>query len=253
MASTAVGAGSAATGEGSIAIGNATASNTDSIAVGTGAVSTGVGSIAIGQGAQAHGSVATGTNAYASNGGAAYGDQSEASGFRSTAVGYGATATHSNSAAFGNGATTTRDNQQVFGTASNTYTTPGITSGASKSAQAGPLEVVTTDASGNLASDGGAIFSALSELNGGVAIAMAMVNPDLVGNETFGIAGNISYWNENVALGFSAVGVVGRNLFGTGERLAVSGAVGVSLEEQSFGRRGSETTVGGRAGAQLTW
>jgi trimeric autotransporter adhesin len=82
---------------------------------------------------------------------------------------------------------------------------------------------------------------------------MSLQNPDLVGNEKFGIAGNVSYWDQNAALGFSTMGVVGRNIFGSGERLAISGAVGVSVAEQSFGGHGSETTVGGRAGAQLTW
>jgi len=214
-------AGNGVTGDSNIAVGTGagnaiTASNT--ISVGTGARAGAQNSTAVGSDAQVA-------------------DAHE----RSTAIGYGARSEFVDEVSLG-----AKDG-------SATYTTPGITSGKSLSRQSGPLEVVTTDSNGHLASDGGAIFSALSELNGGVAIAMAMVNPDLVANETFGIAGNISYWNENVALGFSAVGVVGRNLFGTGERLAVSGAVGVSLEEQSFGRRGSETTVGGRAGAQLTW
>jgi hypothetical protein len=142
----------------------------------------------------------------------------------------------------------------MLGTATQTYTTPGIVSGLSKARQTvGPLEVVTTDQAGNLASDGGQIFDELSKLNGGVAVAMAMTNPDLVGSETFGIAGNVSYWEQNVALGFSAMGVLGRNMFGSGERLAVSGAVGVSVEEESFGRQGNSSSIGGRAGGQLTW
>jgi hypothetical protein len=82
---------------------------------------------------------------------------------------------------------------------------------------------------------------------------MALSNPDLVGNEKFGIAGNVSYWEENVALGFSAMGVLGKNMFGSGERLAVSGAIGFSLDENTFGRQGSNSSAGGRAGAQLTW
>ena len=104
-----------------------------------------------------------------------------------------------------------------------------------------------------MASDGGAIFSALSEVQGGVAVAIAMENPDLVGSETFGLSGNIGFWNDNVALGFSAMGVLGRNVAGSGSRLAVSGAVGVSVDENTYGRRGSQSTVGGRAGAQVTW
>jgi hypothetical protein len=137
---------------------------------------------------------------------------------------------------------------------SQTYTTPGITSGLSQARQTvGPLEVVTSDQAGHLATDGGLIFDELSKLNGGVAVAMAMTNPDLVGSEVFGLSGNVAYWEQNVALGFSAMGVLGRNMFGQGERLAISGAVGASVEEKSVGRQGSNNSVGGRAGAQITW
>ena len=142
----------------------------------------------------------------------------------------------------------------MFGNTSNTYTMGGIISTKSRNVQnVGPLDVVTTDQAGNLASDGGAIFGALSEVQGGVAVAIAMENPDLVGSETFGLSGNIGFWNDNVAMGFAAMGVLGRNVAGSGSRLAVSGAVGVSVDENSYGRRSSQSTVGGRAGAQLTW
>ena len=130
---------------------------------------------------------------------------------------------------------------------------PGIDSSISRSRQSGPLEVATSDKYGHIATDGGSIFNALSELGGGVAIAMALQNPDLVGDENFGIAGNIAYWEQNVALGFSAEGVLGRNVFTTGDRVAISGAVGVSLEEQTFGHQGSQSSVGGRVGGQITW
>src|SRR5262249_46480429 len=119
--------------------------------------------------------------------------------------------------------------------------------------QSGPLEVATTDSAGHLASDGGQIFGALSQLSGGVAIALALQNPDLVGKESFGIAGNVGFWEGNVALGFAAQGVVARNAFRGGERLAVSGGVGFSTNEDSFGGHGSKSSVGGRAGAQLSW
>jgi TolA-binding protein len=39
----------------------------------------------------------------------------------------------------------------VFGTASNTYTMSGIASNASRSAQSGPTQIVTSDSGGNLA------------------------------------------------------------------------------------------------------
>ena len=86
------------------------------------------------------------------------------SGVGSTAIGEkgASTGSFTNATAIGNGAVATRDNQVVIGTASDTYTAPGITSAASRAAQSGPLQVVTTDANGNLASDGGrcTIFSA---------------------------------------------------------------------------------------------
>jgi len=99
---------------------------------------------AIGIGANASGAGSVNT---------AVGGFSTATGLNSSAFGNGASATFANSAAFGNGATATRANQQVFGTATNTYTTPGITSAASKAAQTGPLQIVTSDATGNLATN----------------------------------------------------------------------------------------------------
>src|SRR4029078_10145796 len=60
-------------------------------------------------------------------------------------------ATFDNSAAFGTGAVGTRANQQVFGTAASTYTLAGLPSAASKAAQFGPTQLVTSDAAGNLA------------------------------------------------------------------------------------------------------
>jgi trimeric autotransporter adhesin len=94
-----------------------------------------------------------GAGASAGNGGVAFGDGTTATGLNSAAVGVNANATFANSAAFGTGATVTRVNQQVFGTALSTYTAPGITSGASLATQSGPLQIVTSDAGGNLATN----------------------------------------------------------------------------------------------------
>ena len=143
--------------------------------------------------------------------------------------------------------------QQVFGTAANTYTMSGITSGLSRDRQTGPLEVVTTDSAGNLASDGGLLFERMSKLGGGIAIALALENPDLVAGERFGIAGNVGFWEGNVALGFTAMGVLGNNLVGQGERWALSGGVGFTVKEDSYGGRSSQSSVGGRAGLQISW
>ena len=122
-----------------------------------------------------HGSrnIASGAFANASgnnSGHIAIGDGAIATGHNSSsiAIGTGASANFANSAAFGAGATATRANQMAVGTATNTYTTAGITSNASRAAQTGPLEVVTTDAKGNLASDGGALQRQIESLIGGL-------------------------------------------------------------------------------------
>ena len=83
--------------------------------------------------------------------GIAIGNNVSVAGANAVAIGTGASANFANSAAIGNGATATRANQQVFGTAANTYTMPGITSAASRAAQTGPTQIVTSDAGGNLA------------------------------------------------------------------------------------------------------
>ena len=112
---------------------------------------------------------------------------------------------------------------------------PGITSGLSKSRQAGPLEVVTTDAAGNLASDGGAVFE-------GIAIAMANHNPDLKGDEKFGLALNWGNFNGvSNAIAGSFMGVLHQ---GPSSRLAISGGLGFGLPNGTYA---------GHVGAQLTW
>jgi hypothetical protein len=139
-----------------------------STATGTLSVASGVGATAIGEGAVASGDPATalGLSAFASgNNSAALGANSTASGNASSAIGQGATAAgdfsvalgqgasapFANSIAIGQGAATTRANQVMLGNVSNTYTLPGIASAASKAAQTGPVQIVTSDASGNLA------------------------------------------------------------------------------------------------------
>ncbi|MDB2439951.1 hypothetical protein N9W89_14660, partial [Hellea sp.] len=62
----------------------------------------------------------------------------------------------------GSDAQTTRDNQIILGTALNTVTLRGLASAASTAAQGTLHGIVTTDADGNLASDGGALQSQVS-------------------------------------------------------------------------------------------
>ena len=163
------------------------------------------------------------------------------------AIGSGARATANNSSAIGAGAQANLPNQMVFGTTSETYTAPGITSGLSKARQSGPLEVVTSDANGNLATDGGATFASIDrnaqgirENQEGVAVAMSVDGPDLVTNETFGISMQWANFEGSNAIGAGVTGVVYR---GEKYRMALTGGIGVGLDE---------STVGGRAGGQLT-
>jgi hypothetical protein len=95
-----------------------------------------------------------GTNAFAAGpGDLAIGQGARVEADNSSAFGAGATvlAGHTNSTAIGAGATTTRANQVMVGTSGTTYTTPGITSNASKAAQGSPTHIVTSNAGGDLA------------------------------------------------------------------------------------------------------
>ena len=225
-----------AIGTGAIANGDGSAN----VAIGTGAHASGTSSLAFGQGAVSSGGVAVGSNAHAANGGAAFGD--------------GAQATGANSAAFGPGAVATQDNQVVLGTSNHTYTTPGITSAESKARQSGPVEVVTSDANGNLATDGGQLSARLDsvarrsdENESGVALAMAIQNPDLVGTERFGLTANVGSFQGANALGFGVMGVVATDLIAQGDRAAIAGGVGVG-----FANGNGDSVVGGRVGFQWT-
>jgi autotransporter adhesin len=106
------------------------------------------------------------------------------------AIGSNATARADGAIAIGNGAQATRVNQFAFGTLASTYTMAGIASADSRAAQTGPVQVVTSDASGNLATasaaslglassaDLGAINAQLAidrtEARQGIAAAMAL-------------------------------------------------------------------------------
>ena len=155
----------------------------------------------------------------------------------------------------------------VFGTKNDTYTAPGITSGLSKNRQSGPLEVVTSDAGGNLATDGGSIFNQLNRLNrrsdqafAGVALALAAVGPDLAGNERFGVSANWGNFEGSNAFGMGFEGVLGYDMLTRGDRIALTGGFGVGFEDgsnnnnfgHSFGSS-DDDVWGGRVGAQWTW
>lgn len=170
-----------------------------------------------------------------------------------TSIGTNAQANAAGSAAYGEGAVANQTQQQVFGTQANTYTTPGITSGLSRARQSGQLEVATSDANGNLATDGGMIFETLSENQAGIAIAMGLEMPSLNAEESFGMALNWGIFEESQALCFSAMGVAARDVFVDGDRIALTGGFGISLQEESFGGHSTSSSSGGRVGIQLSW
>ena len=127
----------------------------------------------------------------------------------------------------------------------------GITSAASRTAQSGPLEIVTSDAEGNLATDGGAFqnslnsaFTQIGDVREGVAIATAMDTPDLVAGESFGIKFNFAEFEGESAVAFSAAGVLTNNVFGNGGRLTLDAGLGYGT---------SRGTTAARGGLQLTW
>ena len=194
-----------------------------------------------------------------------------ANGGNSIAIGTAASATFANSAAFGPGATATRANQQVFGTAGNTYTAPGITSTASKAAQSGPVQIVTSDFGGNLATstaaalglgsptdmDGinsqlgsinsqlGIINSRLNDLDGrttkalnGVSMAFAMSGtPWLLPTERFAVSANWGTFDSTNGVALNAALRLGTNVQANG---------GVA-----YGANGGG--VGGRVGVRVGW
>ncbi len=257
----AVGAGSGQSvfGDDNVTVGHLSGRNVDGVSnaafgLGAGQQVTGDNNVAIGafagDGLTASNTVSIGTSALASADGA-------------MAMGQNASASFTNSAAFGSGATATRANQQVFGTASNTYTMPGITSSASKSAQGSPTHIVTSNSKGDLAAytpaelgiATGADLNALNqriskatdESNSGIALAMSIQNPDLTGSETFGMAANWGAFENANALGMSLMGVLGHDFIAQGDRVALSGGFGVGL-----GTGDGDSVYGGRVGLQWT-
>lgn len=84
-----------------------------------------------------------------------------------------------NNIAIGAGAVASRPNQVVLGTKNETYKTPGITSSKSRSRQSGALEIVTSDANGNLATDGGATFAQIDQNTAGIKATTVTCLPSI--------------------------------------------------------------------------
>ena len=262
----AIGSEAQAAGSGGLAIGDRSSAGdgAGSTAVGGGAFinpgyanSTVVGSSTIVNGSNTT-SVGADVNVVGTvNNGVAVGHGATVSGDNTTAIGQGSSAGFAGSAAFGQGATTTRANQQAFGTAANTYTMAGITSGASAAAQTGPVQVVTSDASGNLATasaaalglastaDVSAINARLDEVSGrankaltGVAMAFAMAGvPNLLPTETFAVAVN---WGTYEGANGTALNAALRIT----QNASINGGIAVGLNDR---------VAGGRLGLRFGW
>ena len=218
----------------------------DNIAMGTGA----------GNGGVKDNAVAIGTNTWAGTDSVAVGNGATANGQSDTAMGDGATVLPGNnhSTALGAGAVADENNLFVMGTTQDTYRAPGITSGLSLARQHGPLEVVTSDANGNLATDGGSIFGSIDRLNrrsdqafAGTALALAANGPDLTGHERFGISASYGNFEGASAFGMGFEGVLGYDVLTRGDRIALTGGWGVGFPD------GGDDVFGGRVGGQWTW
>jgi hypothetical protein len=225
---------------------NSTSIGTNSVAIGTNSLALGVNATALGNSATAAGINST-----------ALGNNATALGVDATALG-NASAAGNNSTAIGNGAVAARNNQVTVGTATNTYTTPGITSAASLAAQSGPLDVVTSDAHGNLATDHGQIFNNLNSLNSkvkdlgaGIAVASSLATPDRTGNQTWALAVNYADYEGFNAVSASAIASIAHNVFSPGDMISVAGSVGGSVEQRQVAGRVSLQIAGGGAYAPL--
>jgi autotransporter adhesin len=186
--------------------------------------------------AAGYGSAASGARA------TAVGTQARASGSGSVALGAGASATGEGATAIGAGASATRARQVALGTAASSYSLPGLATAASRAAQSGPTQVVTTDAAGNLAAIpvdiaglgervdalGAYARETRKEARQGVAAAMAMsaaAMPSQAGRTSW--AANTATFKGEWAAGFAVA-----------HRLAVAMPIavnaGVSLNGSSF-------------------
>jgi hypothetical protein len=173
------------------------------------------------------------------------------------AIGNNALASANGGVAIGNGAKATLQNQVVLGTADYTYTTPGITSATSLARQTGPVQIVTSDTNGNLATNTAAglglaseteisgINSRLNDIDSrttkalnGVSMAFAMAGvPWLDRTERFAVAANWGTFQGTNGLALNAALRLGTNLQANG---------GIAYGVNGGG-------VGGRVGVRAGW
>jgi autotransporter adhesin len=256
-----MGSGSNASGDSSVAIGDgAVAQDGAAVSIGAGNVASGAGAVAIGDPnlATGRGAVAIGADNQATGLGAvAIGADSVANGRSAVALGSNANAGAAGSVAIGENAVATRANQVALGSSASTYTLAGIGSAESNAAQSGAVELVTTDAAGNLGTSsldlaaieglGGrtgalegqvtALNQGLRGANGGIAAAMAMGGTVMPPGSSFAMSFNLATYRGEQGFSGSAVARVS-------EAVWVSGGVAGSTV------RGS---TGGRVGVTFGW
>jgi len=85
------------------------------------------------------------------------------------------------------------------------------------------------------------------EKNSGIALAVAMQNPDLTGSERIGVAANWGTYENANGLGMSLMGVLGHDFVSRGDRVAISGGFGIGFETGN-----GDSVYGGRVGLQWT-
>lgn len=175
-----------------------------------------------------------------------------------TALGANTLVSHDHSTAVGADAVSTNDHQVTLGTSEDTVKAEGITSQLSKDRQTGPLEIVTSDGQGNLATDGGATHAAIDanslaigdnsaaidanglridENSAGVAMALAMDVPDVDIDKTFGLAASWGNFEGENAFAAAAAWRIDPTW-------SVNAGIGVGVNTH---------TVGGRAGIRGQW
>jgi trimeric autotransporter adhesin len=180
------------------------------------------------------------------------------------AIGNGSTARADGAVAIGNGAQATRANQVVLGTAAYTYTMPGITSPSSLAAQTGPVQIVTSDGGGNLAT------SSLAALGIASAADIGAINTSLgaINTRLDELSGRTDKALTGVAMAFALAGVptvlpheivaftANWGTFEGQHGFAMNGAVRVTNNVQlnggaAFGA--NQNLAGGRVGLRVGW
>lgn len=208
------------------------------------------------------------------------------------AIGNNAVASANGAMAIGHNVQATRANQVVLGTTANTYTMAGITSAASKAAQSGPTQLVTSDSGGNLATtsvaslglassaDVGAINSQLGAVNsqlgtvnsqfGAINSQLSTINSQLgaINARLDDLNGRTNKAINGVAMAFAMAGVptlmpherfaatMNWGTYQGANGLAVNTAFRITNNVQLNGGIGygaDERTVGGRIGLRVGW